>query len=188
MTIKAERRFEDEVAASNVSKDRPFPVHRPARGRAVPWRCPNCGSTDLRKVSLVYEQGLSQTVARSRWSGFMLGDVAVGRTVTRSIHESALSVRLRPPAKWSYGKLLWWSALISFVLLILYIHAVMGSSTPAFSLGAVSYLLLFPLILLVCVFLVWKHNSFFYPRELKRWNRSVICRRCGAVSKQALAD
>jgi hypothetical protein len=118
----------------------------------------------------------------------VLGDVAMGHGVTRAIHESELSVRLRPPAKWSYGRLIRWSALISLGLLIAYIHSVMGSSTPASSLGVVSYLVLFPLILLFCLFLVWKHNSFFYPRELKRWNGSFICRRCGAVSEHALAD
>ena len=152
----------------------------------MPWRCPECGSPGVKKVSLVYEQGLSHTIAKSRWAGLVFGDVAMGQTVTRATRTSELSVRLRPPAKWSYGKPIRWSASISFVLLVAYVHSVMGSSTPASSLGVVSYLVLCPAILLFCLFLVWRHNTFDYPLESKRWNRSFICQCCGAVREQAL--
>jgi len=165
---------------------------RPPRGCSMDFRCPDCNSSNLKKVSLAHEQGLFHTTARSRLRGFLLGDngpsLFVGQAVTQGTRQSQLSVRLRPPVKWSYGRLILWSVLLSFALLVAYVHSVMGSPALASSLGVVSYLVLFPVTFLSCLLLVWRHNTFFYPRELERWNRSFLCGRCGAVTELALAD
>jgi hypothetical protein len=76
-------------------------------------RCPNCGSADLKKVSLAYEEGLFCTVARTRLRAVAVDgrgpDLLVARATTRGSHQSVLSKQLRPPVKWSYRKLiLWW--------------------------------------------------------------------------------
>jgi hypothetical protein len=174
-----------------MQREADFHTPRPPRGCSM-LRCPECNSSNLKKVSLAYEQGLFHTKARSRLRGFLLGDngpsLFAGHVVTQGTHQSQLSVRLRPPVQWSYGKLILWSALLSFVLLVGYIHSVMGSPAPASSLGVVGYLVLFPVTFLFCLFLVWRHNTFFHPRELERWNRSFLCGRCGAVTEHAQAD
>jgi hypothetical protein len=175
-----------------IQREAHFHAPQPPRGKAMDLRCPDCNSLELKKVSLAHEEGLFHTTARSRLRGFLLGEngpnLVVGRAITQGTHQSQLSVRLRPPVKWSYGKLILWSALFSFGVLVVYIHSVMGSPAPASSLGVVTYLVLFPVILLFCLFLVWRHNTFFYPRQLERWNQSFICQRCGAVSEHNLAE
>jgi hypothetical protein len=175
-----------------IQREAHFPAARPSRWKAMDLRCPDCNSSDLKSVSLAHEEGLFQATARTRLRGFLLGEngpnLVVGRAITQGTHQSQLSVRLRPPAKWSYAKLILWSALFSFGLLVVYIHSVMASATPASSVGVVSYLVLFPVVFLFCLFLVWRHNTFFYPGQLERWNRSFLCERCGAVSEHNVVD
>ncbi len=89
---------------------------QPARVRVAPdeyLRCPNCGSTDLKKVSLAYQEGLFYTAARTRLRAVGVGscgpDFVIGKATTRGFHQSVLSKQLTPPVKWSYRKLiLWW--------------------------------------------------------------------------------
>jgi len=175
-----------------IQREAHFQTPRPPRGEAMDLRCPDSNSSELKKVSLAQEEGLFHTTARSRLRGFLLGEngpnVLLGRAITQGIHQSQLSVRLRPPAKWFYAKLILWSALFSFGLLVVYIHSVMGSPAPASSVGVVIYLVSFPVVVLFCLFLAWRHNTFFYPRELERWSRSFLCERCGAVSEHSLAE
>ena len=126
MNTKLERRFDEysiDVKAEGASF-RSLPLRR---GCSANFRCPHCDSRDLRKVSFAYEQGLSHTVARTRFAGFLSDDIAVGNAVTESVHESKLSISLRPPVKWSYWRVIVRAALVSLALLIAYIHAVMGS-------------------------------------------------------------
>ena len=79
-------------------------------------RCPKCNSTDLKKVSLAYQEGLYRTDARTRLSAALVGgsgpDLLVGRGATRTSHQSALSKRLAPPLKWSYLRVGSWSVLV----------------------------------------------------------------------------
>src|SRR5437870_10070516 len=79
-------------------------------------RCPNCNSTDLKKVSLAYQEGLFHVVAHTRLRAVVLGgsgpDLVIGKATTRGFHQSVLSKKLSPPVKWSYRKLvLWWVVL-----------------------------------------------------------------------------
>src|ERR1700746_1313984 len=76
-------------------------------------RCPNCNSTDLKKVSLAYQEGLFCTVAHTRFGAVAGGGhgpgLIIGKATTRGFHQSVLSKRLKPPVKWSYRKLIrWW--------------------------------------------------------------------------------
>jgi hypothetical protein len=77
--------------------------------RDVEWKCPKCGSADLKKVSLVYQDGLSQTKSRSRLFGFLLGTagpaIVTGASVRCGTQQSDLSQSLNPPSKWSYTRL-----------------------------------------------------------------------------------
>ena len=57
-------------------------------------RCPKCNSTDLKKVSLAYEEGLFQSEGRTRLRAVAVGsggpDLVVGRAATRGTEQSAL--------------------------------------------------------------------------------------------------
>src|SRR5271157_1056035 len=102
-------------------------------------RCPKCNSTDLKKVSLAYEEGLYRTDARTRLSAALVGgdgpDLVVGRATTHATHRSALSKQLSPPAKWSYLKVGSWSVLAFLCIgwLVFYINTVMTNSSTLLS-------------------------------------------------------
>ena len=66
-------------------------------------RCPNCNSSDLKKVSLAYQEGLFRVNTRTRLRGVVVGeggpDVVVGRATTRGTHQTELSKHLSPPSE-----------------------------------------------------------------------------------------
>src|SRR5205085_6156349 len=71
---------------------------QPARVRVAPdeyLRCPNCSSTDLKKVSLAYQEGLFYTAARTRLRAVVVGgcgpDLIIGKATTRCFHQFVLS-------------------------------------------------------------------------------------------------
>ena len=152
-------------------------------------RCPKCSSTDLKKVSLAYQEGLFHVDTRTRMLGFLFAsggpDVMVGRATTRGVQQSALSKNLAPPTKWSYLKLILWSAAISFVALVAYIRVVMTSPPPVSSLPVRIYCVVAPLVFLVLFISIWRHNHSIYGRKYSRWNGSYVCMRCGAVSQES---
>src|SRR5262245_12200281 len=97
-----------------------------AMGDKMDLRCPKCNSTDLKKVSLAYEEGLFRSNARTRIRGVLVGsggpDLVVGSAATKGTRQTALSKRLSPPKKWSYLKLVAGLAVVSFIALVVYIH------------------------------------------------------------------
>jgi len=152
-------------------------------------RCPHCQSTDLRKVSLVYREGLFDMNARTRLRGFLLGtdgpDVVLGRARTAGVQQTQLSKDLRPPAKWSSLKLTGWFGLCSFVALVAYVRSVMSSSMAS-SLPVFIYVVAASCLLLILGFLFWRHNHLVYPRQYAAWERSFLCMRCSSVNAQPI--
>jgi hypothetical protein len=153
-------------------------------------RCPKCNSTDLKKVSLAYQEGTYHIDTRSRIRGLLFAgggpDILVGRTTTRGAQQSALSKRLSPPSKWSYVKLVLWSAVVTLIALIIYVQHVMSSPVPASSLPVKLYVALAPVVFVLLVGIVWRHNHSTYEQKFFHWNESFICERCGTVSQQAV--
>ena len=129
-------------------------------------------------------------VQRTRLHGVIVGeggpDVVVGRATTRGIQQTDLSKQLSPPAKWSYKKLVLWFAIISFIALVVYVRSVMSGPVPASSLPVKLYVVFAPVVLLLLVGIVWRHNHSTYQQKYALWNESFICERCGAVSQQSL--
>ena len=152
-------------------------------------RCPKCNSTDLKKVSLAYEEGVYRTNARTRLSAAVVGgngpDLVVGRTTTRGTQQSALSKVLTRPKKWPYLKLLRWSVLVfvSIGWIVFYVNTVTRSGSSVASVPLAIYAVLSACLFVVLSFLYWKHNHSTYPRQYAQWNRSFMCQRCGAVSQ-----
>jgi hypothetical protein len=152
-------------------------------------RCSNCNSTNLKKVSLAYQEGTYHINSRTGIRGLLFAGggpgVLVGRATTRGSQQSALSKRHSPPSKWSYAKLVLWSGVVTFIALILYVQHVMSSSVPASSLPVRLYLIFAPVVLLLLVGIVWRHNGSTYEQKYAQWDESFICERCGTVSQRS---
>jgi len=152
----------------------------------VEFECQKCGSTDLKKVSLVYQDGLSKTKSRSRHFGFLLGTagpaIVTGRSIRYGTQQSVLSRSLNPPAKWSYARLVARFFVISCFALFAYIVFVSASNPPVSTLPVKLYVFLAPVAFLVCLAVLVRHNRFVYPRQYAQWDHSFLCQRCGTLS------
>jgi len=156
--------------------------------------CPKCNSTDLKKVSLAYQEGLYRSNARTRLSAALVGgngpDLLLGRATTQTCQQSALSRRLSPPAKWSYLKVGSWSVLAILCVgwVVFYVNTVTTNSSAVSSPPLTIFALISAAIFAFVLFLVWRHNRSTYTRRYAEWDGSLICQRCGDVSRQGLED
>ena len=152
--------------------------------------CPQCGSRDLKKVSLAYQEGLFQTQGSTRVQAALIGgsgpDLVLGRATTRTSLQSALSKQLSPPAKWSYLKVGSWSLLAFLCVgwLIFYVNTVTTNATSILSAPGTLFGLIAAGIFVLLLYLVWKHNHSAYRLQYTDWDRSFVCQRCGTVTKQ----
>src|SRR6266571_2491349 len=153
-------------------------------------RCPKCNSTDLQKVSLAYQEGVFPTDARTRLRAAVVGgsgpDLIVGRATTRGSQQSALSKKLSPPVKWSYVKIIFWSALLFLCVgwLVFYVNTVTTNTSTVLSPPLTLFAVIFAAVFVLLLFLVWRHNHSTYQERYAEWDRAFICQRCGAVSEQ----
>lgn len=156
--------------------------------------CPNCNSTDLKKVSLAYQEGLQRVSTRTRVRGVVVGsdgpDLVVGRATTKGTQQTDVSKALTPPKKWSYRKFLGWSLFVflSVGWIVFYVNTVMRNSSSVSSVPLTIYAVVCGGIFLALFLVYWKHNHSTYPRQYAEWNRSFICARCGAISEHAMAN
>jgi hypothetical protein len=152
-------------------------------------RCPKCNSTDLKKVSLAYQEGLYCSDARTRLSAALVGgngpDLLVGRATTKASHQSALSRQLGPPAKWSYLKVGAWSVMAFLCVgwLVFYINTVTRNATTVLSSPLTLFALISGAIFVLLQFLVWRHNHSTYQRRYAEWDGSFVCQRCGSAGQ-----
>lgn len=154
--------------------------------RNVELQCQKCGSIDLKKVSLIYQDGLSQDKSRSRLIGLLFGGsgpvIVTGTSVKQGILQSELSKSLNPPARWSYAKLVGGSFVLTCVALFAYVIFVSASAPPVSTLPVKLYVFLAPVAFIFLAALFWRHNNLVYPRQYASWDRSFLCQRCGTVS------
>ena len=155
-------------------------------------RCPKCNSTDLKKVSLAYQEGLSQTQGRTRLRAVAVGgggpDLVMGRATTRGSQQSAFSKQLSPPVKWSYLKVIGWSVLVFLFAgwLVFYVNTVTTNATTVSSASLTFFALISGAIFALLLFLASRHNHSIYQAQYAQWDKSFICERCGTVSQQVL--
>ena len=151
-------------------------------------RCPNCNSTDLKKVSLAYQEGLHRVDTRTRLRGVVVGsdgpDLVVGRATTKGTQQTEMSKALTPPKKWSYLKFLGWSVLIflSVGWIVFYVNTVTKNSPTVSSMPLTIYSVLSACVFVLLLVRFWRHNS-SYQTQYAQWNRAFICERCGTVSQ-----
>jgi|SRR5882672_6547869 len=167
-------------------------IHPYGAGRGGPMelQCPNCRSTDLKKVALAYQEGLQHVSTRTRIRGVVVGsdgpDVVVGRATTRGTYQTEISKALTPPRKWSYLKLFGWSALVFILVgwIVFYVNTITNNSSSVSSLPLAVFAVLSACLFVALFFLYWNHNQSTYPRKYAQWDRSFVCQRCGIVSEQ----
>ncbi len=61
--------------------------------------CPDCGRSDVRKASIIWEAGTTTTTTRGTAVGAVGDDLAVGGIASSSTHRTMLAERVGPPAK-----------------------------------------------------------------------------------------
>jgi hypothetical protein len=156
----------------------------------VDLRCPNCQTSDLKKVSLAYQEGLSRVRTKSRLRALLFGEngpnVIVGTAVTQGTHQTELARALRPPKKWSHSKVLLAAGTVSIASLIFYTNTVMSSPSQVSGFPVVVFGTIGMIVLFASLAAIWRHNLLVYPRQCAEWERSFICQRCGAVSQHDL--
>jgi hypothetical protein len=164
------------------------------RGGPVELQCPNCKSTNLKKVSLAYQEGLLHVSTRTRLRGVVVGsdgpDLVVASGTTNGIQQTAISRMVAPPRKRSYKRLVGWSVLAFLAAgwIVFYANTVVTNSQTVSSVALTVYT-----VLAVCTFAgvfagFWRHNHSIYPREFAHWERSYLCGRCGTVSAQSASS
>lgn len=152
--------------------------------------CPQCNSTDLKKLSLAYEEGISHINARTRLRGVVIGsngpDVVIGTGSTKGIQQTAAARAVAPPTKWSYIKLTAWSLLLFLAIgwIVFYTNTVTTNSQTIASTPLADYTALAAGTFAVALAGFWRHNHATYPRRFDKWNRSFVCNRCGRISDQ----
>lgn len=168
----------------------PFHTHTIIMFPESTLHCPNCRSTSLRSVVLLYQQGMQEILARGRVSGFAVGaglsDFFVGKTKFTGRLRSELAARLVPPKKWSYGLAFrrWLLGSSAVAWLIFYTHAVLTNSHKVLSRPLAVYCCLSALLLVYLGFVISAHNLFAYPEEDAKWKHSFLCEVCGEISEQ----
>ena len=136
--------------------------------------CPNCQSDQVRKLSLIYEEGLSDIKMSSETFAAGTGGTAFGVTSTEGVSQSALSQEAAPPKKENTIKLLLMHVVGFFVLNIIMGILIKGSSVIA-GIVNVGYLAL-------VVFHIYsniKFNRHEYPALLQNWQSSYMSLKCG---------
>ena len=150
--------------------------------------CSVCHSTNLVKLSLAYEQGLSDYQGQSRSRGLFAGTGGLGlwggSTTTTGTSQSRLSARLSPPIKWSY-----WTTLKVWFAGLIVLCFVGGALIPANALNAKEFIREFGWgldayvgLLVFFGWFVWRYNRRIFPVKRRNWNRSFLCRRCGDIA------
>ena len=181
---------DNRLCGEAITKD----IHPSGAGRGGPmeFQCPNCKSTDLKKVSLIYQEGLQRVSTRTRLRGVVVGsdgpDVVLGRATTKGSHQTEISKALAPPMRWSYLKLLGRSVLVflSVGWIVFYANTIATNSSSVSSLPLTIYSLLATGLFVVVLLAYLKHNHSSYPLRYAEWHRSFLCERCGCISQHEL--
>ena len=135
--------------------------------------CPKCSTTEVRKLSLIYNEGLStiHTQSTSFGSGVSRGGMGFGSasTSTHGQQQTALSKQAAPPKKKPW---LLWGSLAAISGLI----ALSGLSHPGFG------VVLAIGVTVAAVRFALKgreYNAQVHPGLYQKWEQSFMCNRCG---------
>lgn len=147
------------------------PVMRVHTAAASLLHCPQCGSEHVRRLSLIFREGLAVVNTGTAGVGMGTDRVAVGGAKTSSTRQSLASLGAAPPEKRSMG------GAIAMVVAGL-VALMVGASGSA---GA----LVFGLVLAAAggtwAYGSSSYNSNVFPGLHRRWETSYSCTRCAEV-------
>ena len=138
--------------------------------------CTQCGSAEVRRLSLIYQEGLAIINTRSQGSGVAFGSgggAAFGSTSTHTTgtQQTALSKRAAPPAK---KHTILWAIAAAFVG-FLTIGGLAKFSFMTLVFGGLTYLAVTQMLKAKA------YNAAVFPTQYAQWERSFMCNRCGAT-------
>lgn len=124
--------------------------------------CSNCNSPDVRKLSLVYESGLSFVNTTTTGVGYA-GALGVGGAQTKGTHVTAISAKAAPPQKKSAGAAVAW----------LIVTGLLGLVWHFWFIGTV--------LAVLAMVSVSDYNKKKWPALFAAWDSKYMCGRCGAI-------
>jgi hypothetical protein len=137
--------------------------------------CTKCGTEEVRRLSLIYEEGLAIINTRSQSSGAAFGgggaSFGSASTHTTGTQQTALSKKAAPPTK--RHTILW-----GIAAGILGMIALSGLTSPSFGLLIWAGLAAFAARMTLQA---KAYNAMVFPDAHARWQRSFMCNRCGEV-------
>lgn len=148
--------------------------------------CPSCGTQDVRKVSMVYEEGVQITRSKTIFGGGLLSlfgpALGMGGAYSKGKAASLLAEKLSPPKA---PKSVLLTAIKSFILgmaIGLAAWTILGDryGIPGKKIGTIIMAILLIGLPAYKITQVVKRRK-RYPAELSNWNQLFICERCGEV-------
>ena len=174
------------MAAVSKPSQAQAPVAPVGQGRTsgASYVCRNCGSTDVRKLSVVHASGVTSVTMETTGSAIGMtggGNIGVGfgSATSSGIQQTALSESVAPPAQ---RKPTVKAAGIgcSVAVFALIIGAATGSFT-AFAIILISSLVVLAVLSSAEKRDIEQWNSTEWPILKAKWDRSLLCMRCGKV-------
>jgi hypothetical protein len=153
-------------------------------------QCPNCRSEDLVRTSIVYAEGLSDLDAQTRAIGMAFAGpgptLGFGRARTSGTLQTRLSKQASPPRKWRYRYIViaWILGLLVSEILLGYVAGLMRTPEIQFEQQLVHLGWAYSALALVALSIFWMFNRILLPTIYRRWEDSLMCRRCGNISYQ----
>lgn len=167
-------------------------------GRAS-FTCPQCGSESTQRLSVVHASGTSTTTSTSThvgaaFSGSRLVPAAATST-TSGVQQSTLANKAAPPSKKDeFGKGAMIASLIAAPIVSWILAGIVGAVVNSSSGGDTGYacagcvFFVLPVVLIVAIVVKYRDcrpskawNQDVYPQLLAKWERQMLCHRCGAI-------
>ena len=131
----------------------PSRTHFTSGPRLVASACPKCGSTEIRRLSLIHAAGMPTNTER------------------KPHHEAVLSKQAAPPAR--RPVLVWTVAGIVLAMMAIVTRTISTPVTTAELIGVA--------VAVGAAVQAITYNRLVYPRLAEQWERSSMCTRCGSV-------
>ena len=136
--------------------------------------CPACHSRQTKRLSVVYEQGLSVINTSSNTGGVGLGfgglGVGIARSRTRGVSQTALSQKAAPPAKMGCAK-----PLVTIFVVYAFLNIFDSQGANVANALAAGWLC----CSVAAITIVSNYNSKTWPPLKAAWDRTYLCTRCG---------
>lgn len=128
------------------------------------FKCPNCQSENIQKLSLIYQAGSSDFSAVTRGAGIGTGGLGIGGASTDGTQVSGLAKKYAPPPKFPAIK----TFVLGFVAAL--IAGAIANSNLVTWIG---------IVLSIALGIFFLYSNFkVHPVAMEKWNRKYLCMRC----------